>query len=1050
MRKIVLSIFAVLMLCFQLTAQNQRVTGTVVGEDGKPIAGVTVLVAGEQRGTTTDAEGRYAIQVPNDGTLSFTFLGFKEVEEPVAGKSVVNVTMKTAVSTIDDVVVVAFGEQKKEAFTGSAGVLKADELSKRQASNISNALAGQLPGVQIRSSDGQPGNGSSIRIRGFSSMYAGNDPLIIVDGAPYTASLSTLNMADIETFTVQKDAASNALYGARGANGVVMITTKKGRSRDAVITVDMKWGVNDRASKDYDVIKDPAQYYETYYKSVYDYNYNKLGKSHSEAWAEANQTMLTNLGYNVYNVPTGESLIGDNHRINPNATMGNTVYKDGVGYYIQPDDWNDAAYRTALRQEYNVSISGGSDRASFYASVGYLDDNGIVAKSYFDRFTARLKADYQAKKWLKVGANVDYTHSKQSVASGYNQGAGSSGNIFSYTAMMGPIYPVYMRDAEGNIMIDERGMQMYDYGNGGNGGLKRPVLANGNPLAEVRLNDNSVEGNSVHGYGFAEITFLKDFKFNINGTVFVDEGRTTDYTNPFYGQNVSQKGIIFKAHSRDFSVNYQQLLSWSHTYGRHQVDAMIGHEWYDHQAVGLSGQKDHMYSSSVLELSGAINLVNASSSRDEYNTEGYFGRLQYSFDNKYFLSGSYRRDASSRFHPDHRWGNFWSIGAAWLINRENFMQDAQWVNMLKLKVSYGSQGNDGIGSYQYTNNFRIRSANGDVATEITLEGNPNITWEKNGNLNVGVEFELLGSRLNGSVEFYRRKTSDLLFWLRRPEASGFRGYYGNIGDMRNSGVEVQLTGVLFQTKNFFWSISANLTHNSNKILSLPPDKVGEEGGFTEDGNWYRVGGTMYNPYTRRYAGVNDKGEAQWYLLDGTTTTIYENADRFDIGTVLPKLYGGFSTYFQFYGVDLTVNFDYQIGGKVYDGAYAGMLSPSTGLSDSGGPIHKDILKAWSTNNTSSNIPRFQYMDQYSSGSSDRFYTDASYLNLQSINLGYTLPQKWTQKIGVSNVRIYCSAENITYWSKRKGLDPRQSYGGDSSNQIYSPIRTISGGLQFSF
>ena len=1048
-----------------VTAQTQRVTGVVISdEDGQPVIGASVLVKGTQQGTITDVDGKFTLtNVPSSAeTLVVSYVGMHQQEVEIQPN--VTVRMKTNAELLDEVMVVAYGTAKKSAFTGSAAVMHSDEINKIQTSNAANALEGKVAGVQLNNASGQPGATSpTIRIRGISSINAGNDPLIILDGSPYEGDLNNISTQDIESMTVLKDAASNALYGARGANGVIIITTKKGTSGKATVTVDAKWGSNSRAARDYNYITDPAQYYEMYYGALKNY-YLGQGQSEAAAHASANTNMLGTgdygLGYSVYTVPQGQYLIGVNGKLNPNATLGNIVNYNGQAYLVRPDDWLDEAYRTGLRQEYNVSISAGTDKSSFYASVSYLNNEGIVDKSDYERLTGRLKADYQVKEWLKVGANMSYTHYDVNQLS-EDGASNSSGNIFAYATQIAPIYPLYIRDGQGNIMKDSNGFTMYDFGNKDNAGLSRPLLSGANPYAANLLDTNNNEGNAMTATGFAEIRFLKDFKFTWTSNVAVDEMRTNLYTNPYYGQYASSNGIVSKYHTRQLAYNHQQILNWKRSFGQHNVDVMLGHESFYYKYYELYASKSNSFDPNNIELAGAITNVNSSSYISDYNTEGYFGRVQYDFDEKYFLSGSYRRDASSRFHPDNRWGNFWSAGAAWIISKESFF-NADWVDLLKIKASYGSQGNDNIGNYRYVNTYTIVNSGGSPAALPNTMGNKDITWETNGNFNAGVDFEFFDGRFTGTVEYFYRKTSDMLFSFPLAPSFGYTSYYANVGDMRNQGVELDFNGTPIKTNDLEWNIRLNLTQYKNKITYLPEERktmvVDGVPGYSSGSYYYGEGEPLYTYRLQKYAGVNENGESMWYMnvtdKDGnvtgvTTTTNYADADYYLCGTALPDVYGGFGTSLSYKGLDFSIDFTYQLGGQVYDGDYAAMMSSPT-ASSKGSNFHADLLNAWSPENTGSNIPRFQFGDQYTAGSSDRFLTSASYLSLQNINLGYTLPSSITKKLQIEKVRVYVTADNIWYWSKRQGLDPRQSITGSTTNSYYSPMRTISGGITLTF
>lgn len=1063
-RKIVLSLIAVFVFLAYATAQNRQISGTVSDANGHPVAGATVIVDGTSLGTTTNTAGEYTLSAPVNGTLVVTFVGFEPQQLPIAGKTRINVTMKEDAQAIDDVIVEAFGTAKKEAFTGSAAVIKSDEIAKVQTSNVATALVGRVAGVQTSSTSGDLGKTPSIRVRGFGSINAGKEPLWIVDGMPYEGDLNNLNTNDIESMTVLKDAASNALYGARGANGVIMVTTKKAKSGDAVVTIDAKWGVNSKALEEYDVITSPAQYYETHFKALYGYyaQTNPAAKAYALASSGLTSNGTGGLGYNVYTVPEGQALIGTNGKLNPNATLGRKIIYNGQEYWLTPDDWIDEAYQSAFRQEYNVNISGATERSSFYASLGYLDNTGIIKSSALERYTARLKADYQAKKWLKVGGNMSYAHFSNSNGNSNEGSASSTANIFAFSAQMPPIYPVYIRDGSGRIMVDDNGYQMYDYGDKGNAGLTRPLLPGANGLQTSWLNKKKAEGNAFSGSGFVDISLYKGLKLTVNGSTNIDETRTTYLNNQYYGQFAEAGGTISKYHTRDIAYNLQQILNYNETFGKHNVGLMVGHEYYQKKYYYLSGTKSKLFSYDNEELGGAVvDGAGAHSYIDDYNSEGYFMRAQYDYAGRYFVSGSYRRDASSRFHPDHRWGNFWSVGAAWLLNQENWF-DAPWVNMLKLKASYGSQGNDNIGNYLYTDTYSIENNNGEIAVLFGQKGNPNITWETNTNLNIGTEFGFWNNRLSGSVDFFNRKTSDMLFAFSVPSSLGYSSYYANVGDMVNRGVEVELNADLIRTKNVLWSFNLNLTHVKNEVTYLAPEHKSTtvEGykGYIDGSYFVGEGLPLYTYYLRSYAGVDpETGASLWYKdvkgddgkITRTKTSDYTSATRYLHDSAIPSVYGGFSTSVSAYGVDFSISFNYQIGGKVYDSGYASFMSSPYGTTV-GTNYHKDILKAWTPENKGSDIPRLQYGDQYTTSVSDRFLTDASYLNISNINVGYTLPSKITQKFGVQKLRVYLACDNVVYWSKRQGLDPRYSFTGATNFSNYSPIRTISGGVTVQF
>lgn len=1046
-------------------AQSQISGKVTSSEDGSPVIGASIKVAGTNTGTVTDIDGNFSLNAPAGSKLEISYIGM--VSKTVKAGRNLNIVMDSDNHSLDEVMVVAFGTAKKSAFTGSAAVVGSEELSKKVTTNVADALVGSVPGLQLRGGTGQPGDTQGkINIRGIASMYASTDPLIIVDGAPYSASLSNIPTEDIESVSILKDAASAALYGARGAAGVIIVTTKKGSNKEAKINVDMKWGSNSRAIPDYDVIKDPGQYYEAYYAQLYNRNFYGRGQSAEQANLNANKTMLSDLRYNVFTYPDNEQLIGLDGKINPHATLGRVVTgTDGKKYLMTPDDWANTLYNKSLRQEYNVSANGGTDRSTYYTSVGYLKDDGIIQQSGYERLTARLKADYQAKKWLKLGTNVGFVTSNQTQSSGLSSTSILANNPFVFTSTLAPIYPLFIRDENGNIMKDDLGNDLYDFGSSSKFGIVRPVLDNNNPMAELALNRVTANSHQLNASMSADIQITSFLKANLTSTLIWGQTNGHTYSNAYYGPKASVNGELQKESTESWRQNHTQTLTYYQDFGKHSVTVLLGHEYYKTNTRYLSATGQGGFTPSIQELAAFAKKLDSNSYRTAYNVEGYFGNAQYSYDDKYFGSFSYRRDASSRFAKDHRWGNFWSIGGAWLISKESWFK-APWVDELKIKASIGQQGNDNIGNWAYIDLYTLsKTSDTSMAASFARIGNKNITWETTTNLNIGTEFSFFNRRLSGTIDFYSKKTTDLLFWLSIPESAGSRGYYGNVGDIRNNGIEVTLTGSIIRTKDLDWSVTANIAHNSTKILKLPESKIADNGGFNETSKlettqyWYRVGGPLYNGYMPKYAGVNEKGEATYWVDEdagggkhGTkysyTTTNPNSASKYETGSLLPKAFGGFSTTVVYKGFDFTASFDYQIGGKVYDSRYASLMSPCDNSSAAGSAIHKDYLKSWSPNNTSSNIPRWQYGDNYTTAQSDRFLTNASYFNFQSFTVGYSIP---TQHIPFfSKIRVYCSGENLGFISARKGLDPRYSYDGGTTLNAYSPVRNISGGIQLTF
>ena len=1061
---------ATMMVTVSALAQKLNVRGTVIDENKEAVIGASVLIKGSNIGTKTDIYGQFLLDGVKSGSeLVISYVGMKT--KTVQARSSLSIVLENDDQILDEVMVVAFGEQKKSSFTGSAGVVDSKKLEQRQVTNVMEALQGNVAGLQAYSHSGAPDAAPEFRIRGISSINAGKAPLIVLDGAPYDGDWNSINPSDVASVTVLKDAASNALYGARGANGVIIVTTKKGEKARTSITLDVKLGTSSRASKRYETIDDPAQYIETNYKALYN-NYINQGQTIASANANANKTLTESsqnggLGYVPYAVPAGQYLVGDNGKLNPSATLGNRVYNDGQVYTIMPDDWIDEAYRNATRQEYNLSINGGGDNGTFFASLGYLNADGIAVGSDYERYTSRLKATYQATKWLNVGGNVSFARSTTNNGADVSDTEDSgANNIYSQIIMMGPIYPVYLRDGEGNILRNENGI-VGDFGDGQVMGsdMVRPYLTQVNGIAEASMNTNKWVITNFSLNGFADFDIWDGLKATVNANIYSYQEKYTSTQQPFYGFGHMSypSGYVYKYNSSIFTQNYQQLLKYNKRFGKHNVSLLAGHESYKSNTDYLYADRKNMFSYwGNQELNGATTYLSNGGYKVDYNTEGWIFRGLYDFDGKYFGQVSYRRDASSRFHPDHRWGNFYSFGGAWIITKEEWMKDVKWLNELKLKASFGQNGNDNIGDFLYTDLYNINKGDGnDITLTLSSIGNENITWETITNINLGVEFQMFNNRLRGSVEYFYRKTTDMLSWVTVPLELGYSGSYYNVGDMSNKGIEMELSGEPIVTKNFRWTVGANLTAYKNEVLKLNDSNkfntLDGHPGYTSGSYFYGEGLPMYTWRLRKYAGVNENGESMWYKHadDGSLTTTTDptsitlDKDFFDCGTALPDFYGGFNTGISAYGIDLNVSFAYSVGGKVMDWTYMQLMqNPQSGLT--GMAMHQDLLNAWSADNTTSNVPRLCYNDQYANYTSDRFLTDGSWLALQNITLGYNLPKKWMNSLGINGIHIAVSGENLTYWSKRKGLDPRLNASGSISATKYAPARTITGSISVKF
>ena len=1075
MRKLFLILMTLMACTWSAMAQTRTVSGVVVSAgDGEPVVGATVMPVGGGQGVATDVDGKFNLKVPqNVKEIQISYIGMQTKTVKAEFGKPMHIELVSTASDLDEVMVVAYGTAKKSAYTGSASVVKSEAIENALVSTATDALTGKIPGVQVLSSNGQPGTSPSIRIRGVGSINASMDPLYVLDGIPYDGDIANINTMDIESMTVLKDAAAAALYGARGANGVILITTKKGTSGNAKVTVDARWGSNHRAVPNYDVIGSTNEYVETVYKALRNGYYYNGTMTAEAAHAAANANIFKALGYQVYTLPSGEGLIGTDGKVNPNAKLG---YSDGT-YFYTPDDWYNEQLRDGLRQEYNVSVTGGNDRFNYFVSGAYLGDEGLIKNSHFKRLATRASVDYQVKKWLKIGSNMSYTY----VNSGYpgdQTTSNSSSNAFLMANQIAPYYPMYVRGADGNILIDEKtGHKIYDYGDGKSTPNTRNWMNMSNPAGDLIYNVTDYLMDQFNGKWYALITPIEGLSITGTAGYFLDNTRYHNLGNPYYGQDANYGGTAYQMFSRTRAINLQGLANYQKTIAdKHDIDILLGYESYDWQSEDLQASGQNLYIPNSWVINNTIDNKNPYGSVASYATRGLFGRLNYSFDSRYFFSFSVRRDASSRFAPGKRWGTFWSLSAAWDIAKEKFTESAEWLDQLKLKASFGQQGNDKLGTstyyyYAYADQYQITGANG-VWSDGTLvyKGNPDITWETSNNFNVGFDFSFNHGMFFGSLEYFNRQTSDMLYFKPVSPSNGYSSIPMNIGSMRNNGVELELNVRPVATNNVTWDLNFNITTVNNKVLKLHPDLHGQ---LISGSRIYREGESMYQLYLVDYAGVDPatglalywdanpqldadgnamKDEQGNYILGeeflSTDASHAYSYNRKSTGNLMPNAYGGFGTSLKVYGFDFSMSFAYQFGGKIWDYTYQDLMHGGT-ANDLGHNWHKDIANAWTPENRFTDVPRLDGQDSYTSYSSTRWLTSSNYLSLQNITLGYTLPKKVTDALRLGSVRIYGSAENLFLWSTRKGLDPRQSFT-TSEGATYTGSRCISGGLRVEF
>ena len=1039
-------------------AQDITVTGTVTdAATGEAIVGASVVLKGSTtQWAMTDDMGQYSLAVPSNGVLEVTFLGYTTQEVPVNGRTTVDVALSPEATTLDDVIVVAYGTQKKDAITGSASAISSEKIEKRVVPNLSQALEGMAAGVQV-SGSGRPGDDASIRIRGFGSINASNNPLYVVDGAPFDGSLSSINPADIESMTVLKDASSAALYGARAANGVVMITTKRAKGEKINVSYSFNAGWQDRAIKPYQMVGQ-----EDFVTMTYEALRNSYVFDNGYSWEEGSQLAMQGLSsalggeqYNPFKNYTWETVIDP-------AT--GAVRADAVSAYNE--DWmEEVTNHNAFRQEHNLSVSGGTDRIKAMLSLGYLDQDGILKESGFSRFSGRANVDLIPTKWLSAGLNLSMSSTN---TYGPTYSGSENSNVWYVAQFMAPIYPVYLKNADGTDALDEFGNRQFDYG------VNRPTQANFNCVATLfddymgtKSESAGVRTYVTLGSDRDDMGWAKGLKFTVNFNADYRNSNGTTYYNMYHGNAASSNGRLTKANSRMLSYTFNQLLTYDRTFGDHTIGVLAGHEYYDLATSYLDGQKTGL-ADGIMEMAPATTVVSTNSYSDSYRIESWLGRLNYDYADCYFISASIRTDASSRFHPDHRWGLFWSVGANWNITNEKWMRNVDWINHLALRASYGVQGNDNLGTYYAWQSFYglgWPNANLSGAVISTLE-NPTVTWEKNENLNVGLDIRLFNNVLDFSIEYYRRYTRDMLLAYPMAMSTGFTGYNANVGNMVNDGVEMALGVQIFNKKNFTWRVDALGSTTRNEVLKLT-----DEDRITSGIQVIEVGKPLYTFYMAKSAGVDPATGAQMYWVydlpegmdtpkwngntpvdnEGNPLNVYRssevskaNTSKWYMGSRLPKLYGSLSTtmnIFEF--VDLSIMTTYSIGGWIYESLYSGAMEPMY----TGNTWHVNALRRWQKPGDITDVPRAEINGQYAAN--DSKLVDASYFAIKNITLGFSLPYKYAQRIKAQQIRIYMALDNIALFSHLDGMDPQYNFTG-GTGYYYTPNKTYSIGLNINF
>ena len=1035
--KIIIFFIALLNVSLALAQGGNTVRGTVIDQNGEPLIGVAVSIKGTTSGTMTDLDGKYSLTADKSKTIVFTYVGY-ETKEVVATSNTINVTLESSENVLDDVIVVAYGTASKAGYTGSASTVKAKDISKSQVSSVSRLLQGTASGVQSVAASGQPGSDADIFIRGVGSINASSKPLYIVDGAPYDGSLNSLNPADIESINVLKDAASTALYGSRAGNGLVIITTKQGKKNEkAVIDARFTYGISGRAVKDYKQVN-TNQYFQMTWEALRNQQLYVNGATPAVAAQYATDNLTTRLGVNNMN-PYGTAYS------KPVDTNGNIV---AGATPLWNDNWSDEYTQDAHRMETNVGISGGSAGTTYYISLNYLDDQGIAPASDFKRYTGRINLNSDLKPWLRVSTSIGLTHSKQNAPKGDDT---STANALFTARLIPSFYPIWQRNPEnGDFVTDSNGNRIYDFGD------YRPSSASSgnNHLGTAPYDFNRVIRDMASIRAAVEIDIYKGLSYRGSLNIDYTNRNNHDYSNPSIGPEIKNdiKGSVTKYNYRTTGFTGNNVFTYKTTVEDvHNLKFLAGQEYYEYNTTNFYGQRSGLPALSFQDPDAASLLVDFGGYSDQYKLLSYFGSGEYNYNNKYYASASIRRDGSSRFSPKSRWGTFWSVGGSWRMSEENFMKNIEAINKLSLRASYGGQGNDNLSEYYaYKALFNIQNNLGESGFVTSRLDTEDLKWETNLNLNIGLDYALFNSRLTGSIEYFNRRSKDLLFEIPKPLSTGYSGLSANIGAMKNYGVELSITGRIIETKDLKWDLTVNATHYKNKITELPQEQI------ISGTKLLRKGGSIYDFFMVEWAGIDpEDGLPQWYKTDANgnrvATKTYSEANTTNSkiikGSAIPDLVGGFNTNLTFKDFEFSALFAYSIGGKLLNQDKLYILHNG---SSAGRSMSVDMLDHWTPENRYTDIPRLQTVNTNAwTNTSTRFLVDASYMRMKNMTIGYNLPKSLLKKMYISNCKVFLQGENLFTIFGEQGLDPEQNINGVSYFR-YPAMRTGSVGINLTF
>ncbi|MGM9815727.1 MAG: SusC/RagA family TonB-linked outer membrane protein [Lepagella sp.] len=1091
MRKLFLILMTLCAVSWGLSAQV-RYQGTVVDAgNNEPLIGVTVMPIGGGQGAATDVDGKFTLNLPSSvKSVKVSYVGYKEQTVALHDKMVIRLASSS--TNLDDVVVVAYGTANKESLTGSVAVVGSGDIEERPVTSVTSALEGSAPGVSVNNSTSAPGSAPTIRIRGFNSFSSGSQsPLYVVDGLIYEGSIAEINPADVESMSVLKDAASCALYGSRGANGVVLITTKKAKGQGKVdVNFQMNFGAYTLALPLYDRLG-TDNWMEASLRAKANGQAYTDGSDYESALALVAPKFIDSycMGQNVYGI---RDMDGNLTTIDPSMLFDPATGKIIEGAQVLPGyndlDWWKAITQTGFRQEYNLNAAGATEKFDIFASIGYLKQNGYVIESDYERFTARLNANFRPVSYFKAGINLSGSYVKSQTANVSSASLNSTVNPFQ-TMYYAPINPIYEHDATtGEIITDASGKPVYAVG--GLNGMNNLIWETyENDIRNESVNlDGSVYGTAILPYGF-EVT--------VRGGMYRYKSAYNDYSTNLVG---SQKGAggLDEEFDSGYSYTFTQQLNWSHEYGLNHIDALLLHQNFktggEYSWIRMSGQKlNNMHILSNFEEASLW-----AQGIDNYATESYLGRVRYNYDQKYFGEFSINRDGSSQFHPNNRWGTFWSVGASWIISKEKFMHDVNWINYLKLRAAYGSVGNNAAaGYYAYMDLYDWSGSGSLVPSQI---GAPDLKWEATKTLDIALEGSLFNDRFNFSIGYFDKRNSDLIYSYVLPLSNGTLGsgynpsILMNIGEMQNYGFELQFGVDIIRNANLKWDFNLDASFITNRIKQLPD-------GHDIVGSALFIGKSRYENYTYEWAGVdqltgrsvyamnpdspdfytyNSDGtrtynQALWdsYLADAKADGTYVQIDGKDytyttshagrkiMSSSLPVVYGSFGTSLNWKGINFGLLFTYSLGGQVYDSNYQSLMSFS---SQSPAALHKDVLNAWteapegmtadSPNRLDKNaVPQLNsQLATENDATSSRFLTSANYLSLKNVNLSYDLPRKWVNALKLQNINVGFQMENVFITASRKGLNAQAAQGGSgvATGAYYQPARTYTFQLAVKF